>query len=122
MIEPYRVVREYKDLVGALVERRHEIGMSAVSLDARAGWQEGYTSKIENWDKPYGRGIGPVSLPLWLESLGLGLIIVKLDDRKVKPTPMTTQLSLDLCGGRMNTVKLSRNKRAEYSLVALCAA
>lgn len=120
MIEPHRVIREYGDLVDALVARRYEIGMSAVTLDARAGWQEGYTSKIENWHKPYGRGIGPVSLPLWLESLGMAMILVKVDDRKVKPTPMTTQLSLDLCGGRMNTVKL--NKRSEYNLVALCAA
>lgn len=120
MIEPYRVIREYSDMVDALVERRHEIGMSAVSLDARAGWQEGYTSKIENWQKPYGRGIGPVSLPLWLESLGLAMILVKVDDRKVKPTRMDTQLSLDLRGGRMNSVKL--NRRSPYSLVALCAA
>ena len=122
MAEPYRIIREYADLVDALVERRHEVGMSAVALDARAGWQEGYTSKIENWQKPYGRGIGPVSLPLWLESLGMAIVLVKVDDRKVKPKRPEAQLSLDLCGGRMNAVHLSRNRRAEYSLVSLIAA
>lgn len=76
------LIREYPDLVKTLIERRHELGMSSIELDARAGWQEGYTSKVENFAKPYGRGIGPVSLPLWLESLGLAMILVKVDDKK----------------------------------------
>ena len=25
--------------------------------------------KLENWDKPYGRGLGPLTLRLWLEAL-----------------------------------------------------
>jgi hypothetical protein len=38
---------------------------------------------VENWAKPYGRGIGPISLPLWLEALDLSMILVK-HDRRVK--------------------------------------
>ncbi len=70
------LIREYPDLVKTLVERRHELGMSAMELDARAGWQEGYTSKLENWDKSYGRSIGRMLLPVWLEALDMHIILV----------------------------------------------
>jgi predicted transcriptional regulator len=74
-----QLIREYPDIVKTLVERRLELGMSAMELDARAGWQEGYTSKLENWDKNYGRSFGRVLLPVWLEALDMSMIFVRHD-------------------------------------------
>jgi hypothetical protein len=100
-----KIVRDYGGLIDALVARRHELALSCMALDARAGFHEGYSNKLENWDKPYGRGIGPLSLGLWLESLGLVLHVVQIGEGKpVKHTDDADQMSLDLVGGRMNTL------------------
>jgi hypothetical protein len=117
MSKVHRVVREYGDLVNAMRDRRHDLGMSCMTLDARAGFHEGYANKLENWEKSYGRGIGPVILPLWLEALGLAIALVEVDKRApVVLRREADQLSLDLIGGRMNAPAL-HFKRAR-SLVA----
>ncbi|MGN7770764.1 hypothetical protein [Phyllobacterium sp. 22552] len=78
------LIREYPDLVKTLIQRRHELGMSSMELDARAGWQEGYTSKLENWEKDYGRSIGKMLLPVWLEALDISMILVGHDRKAAK--------------------------------------
>lgn len=104
MTQPFRVIRDYGALVDAMVAQRHALGLSCMSLDARAGFHEGYANKLENWNKPYGRGIGPLTLGLWLEALGLAVVVVRVDDgRKVRATDDPAQMSLDLIGGRMNS-------------------
>jgi len=40
--------------------------------------QEGYTTKLENYQRFYGRGVGPESLPLWLGGLRLAIVLVEL--------------------------------------------
>jgi hypothetical protein len=40
--------------------------------------QEGYTSKLENFGRPQGRGMGPEVFPLWLGGLRVGVILVDL--------------------------------------------
>lgn len=103
MSQAFRVIRDYGDLVDAFVDQRKALAMSTLALDARAGFHEGYASKLENWDKPYGRGLGPVTLRLWLEALGLALIVVRVDDgRKARSQVDDRQLQLELVGGRMN--------------------
>jgi hypothetical protein len=94
-----QLIRQYPDLIKTLKERRLELGMSAMELDARAGWQEGYTSKVENWAKPYGRGIGPVSLPLWLEALDMSMILVR-HDRKATGSSMNLVNVCDMTSRR----------------------
>lgn len=104
MSKAKRIIRDYGDLVDAMRSRRLELGMSCMSLDARAGFQEGYANKLENWDKPYGRGLGPVSMRLWLEALGLAVIVVEVSDRAKPRLVEERQMSLDLVGGCMNAV------------------
>lgn len=104
MTQPFRVIREYRDLVNAMIDQRLALGMSCPDVDARAGFHENYTNKLENWDKAYGRGLGPITMPLWLESLGLALVVVRVD-KLALPSRLQSdgQLSLDLIGGRMNS-------------------
>ncbi|MBY3162102.1 helix-turn-helix domain-containing protein [Rhizobium laguerreae] len=78
------VITEYDQLVEALRTRRTQIGMSSIELDARSGMQEGYTSKLENFGRPQGRGMGPEVFPLWLGGLKVGIILVDLPRRPRK--------------------------------------
>lgn len=76
------VITEYQQLVDALVKRRSDLGISSIELDARSGMQEGYTSKLENHERPgYGRGMGPEVFPLWLGGLKVGIVLVDLPRR-----------------------------------------
>lgn len=68
----------YDGLVSALVARRHALGWSQLELDERAGFQSGYTAKLENWRGPQGRVAGSVTMPLWLQALGVGFVPVAL--------------------------------------------
>ena len=78
------VITQYDELVEALVKRRKELGLSSIELDAKSGVQEGYISKLENYDRPQGRGVGKDSLPLWLGGLKCGIVLVDLPRRPRK--------------------------------------
>ncbi|ASY64464.1 hypothetical protein SJ05684_c30400 [Sinorhizobium sojae CCBAU 05684] len=78
------LVQSYDDLVAAMIERRKDLGLSCIELDALSGMQEGYANKLENWRKQYGRGMGPDTFPLWLGGLRLGLVLVELPRRPRK--------------------------------------
>lgn len=75
-VEAGIVVRTYEDLVEALKTYRHEQGLSQMELDNIAGFQDGYTAKLEVGYKEGGRGVGAMSLPTWLDSLGVRLLVV----------------------------------------------
>lgn len=73
------VITDYDGLVAALTTRRNDMGLSCAEIDARAGMQENYTNKLENWRKPsYGRGAGPEILPLWIGGLRVGIVLVAI--------------------------------------------
>lgn len=78
------VITDYSQLVDALVKRREKLGISSIELDARSGMQEGYTSKLENYGRPQGRGMGPEVFPLWIGGLRVGVILVDLPRRPRK--------------------------------------
>ncbi|TBY41615.1 helix-turn-helix transcriptional regulator [Rhizobium leguminosarum] len=78
------VITEYDQLVAALTDRRNKLGISSIELDARSGMQEGYTSKLENFGRPQGRGMGPEIFPLWLGGLKCGIVLVDLPRRPRK--------------------------------------
>jgi predicted DNA-binding transcriptional regulator AlpA len=78
------VITSYDQLVTAMVDRRNKLGISSIELDARSGMQEGYTSKLENFGRPQGRGMGPEIFPLWLGGLKVGIILVDLPRRPRK--------------------------------------
>lgn len=79
------IIRSYDDLLAGLAKKRAERGMTTLELDDASGLQDGYTAKLENHflanGKKSTRAIGPVTLSLWLQALGVGLVIVD-DARK----------------------------------------
>lgn len=78
------LVLTYDDLVKAMTERRKDLNLSCIELDALSGMQEGYANKLENWRRDYGRGMGPDTFPLWLGGLRLGIVLVELPRRPRK--------------------------------------
>lgn len=75
------VISSYADLVEAMTARRNELGISCLEVDMRSGMHDGYTNKLENWRKPYGRGMGAEIFPLWLGGLRVGVVLVDLPRR-----------------------------------------
>lgn len=73
------VTANYDGLVGLMRSRREELGLTCVELDALAGLQDGYTSKVECYPSNHHRTLGIVSLPLMLGALGLVLAVVKVE-------------------------------------------
>lgn len=71
-------ITDYQQLVDALTQRRHELSLSSIELDARSGMQEGYTSKLENFGRPQGRGMGPDIFPLWIGGLKVAVVLVEM--------------------------------------------
>lgn len=67
--------RTYSELTATLAARRRALGMTQLEVDARAGFPEQYTGKLEIGT----RGVGRMSPPTWLETLGLDLLIVARD-------------------------------------------
>lgn len=78
------LIKNYEEFVQAMTDRRSQLGMSAIELDALSGMQEGYANKLENWRKDYGKGLGPDIFPLWLGGLRVGVILVDLPRRPRK--------------------------------------
>lgn len=72
------LITDYETFVAAMAKRRQDLKLSVLELDARSGLQEGYTSKLENYHRDYGRGVGPDTMPLWLGGLKLGIVLVEL--------------------------------------------
>jgi transcriptional regulator with XRE-family HTH domain len=68
----------YRDLVEALIARRHALGVSQLELEELAGLSSGFVSHLESWNRPHGRRAGDVTLTLWLGALGLGLRLVEV--------------------------------------------
>ncbi|EJB07520.1 hypothetical protein Rleg9DRAFT_6534 [Rhizobium leguminosarum bv. trifolii WSM597] len=84
------VIRTYEDFVKAMTARRAELNMTVIELDARAGMQEGYSNKLENFGRRIaggreGRGIGPETFPLWLGGLRVGIVLVDLPRHPYRP-------------------------------------
>lgn len=104
--ESHAVVQSYRDLVEVLKDRRKAMRLTHLDLDARAGWSEGMTAKLENWDKGWGRGAGPKILPLWLESLGMAMVLIEKNPAPPKRLRDPRQLEMVLPGGTMNAVQL----------------
>ncbi len=68
--------RSYSEMVWLLVQRRMVLGLTQLDLDARIGWGDGMTSKLEIPHTQEGRVAGPGTLKDWLQALGVGLQVV----------------------------------------------
>ena len=75
------IIQSYEDFVAAMRSRRESLKLPIVEADALGGLQEGYTNKLENWHRSYGRGIGPAVFPGWLGGMRVGIILVDLPRR-----------------------------------------
>lgn len=65
-------VDSYKDLLAALVTRRHDVGLPQRAVDDVAGLPDGYCAKLECGMKR----LGMMSLECLLGALGVELIVV----------------------------------------------
>ena len=80
VIQPNGRIREYRDLIATLIQRRKALGMSQLEADMVSGLEVGYFGKIEiSRFAGKGRRLGRVSLPLLLETLQVSLAL--LDDQ-----------------------------------------
>jgi predicted DNA-binding transcriptional regulator AlpA len=84
------VITRYADFVQAMVERRASLKISGNELEAISGMLEGYVTKLENFHRNYGRGVGPETLPLWLGGLRVGIVLVDLPRRTYRPRERKT--------------------------------
>ncbi len=71
--EMIAVARSYEDLVAACALRRNELKLAQLVVDEIAGFQTGYTGKLECGDKR----LGAMSMPCLLQALGLELVVVR---------------------------------------------
>lgn len=101
-VEPLALCRDYRGLMGALKARRLALGWTQLEVDERAGLQDGYTGKLEAWDRDNGRRLGPLSMGLLLEALGVSLLVVELCPPGPRSKDDPEQLLLPLAGGDMN--------------------
>ena len=72
------VAQNYYQLVEMLISRRKAIGLPQLEVDHIAGFQDGYTGKIERPLTSYGRHTRWDTLATWLDALDVGLVIVPL--------------------------------------------
>jgi hypothetical protein len=93
------IVHSRADIASLLRAHRMASGMTCEDLDARAGWSDRYTAKLEHGDKPSGKAGFVIAPPttdspadptaafsgritvsmmgdVWLESLGLTLVLM----------------------------------------------
>lgn len=76
------VARNYSDLVALLKQHRRVCEISQMELDDRAGFQDGYTGKLEIPHKADGRVAKWDTLRDWMEALGVGIKLVPLSKPK----------------------------------------
>lgn len=75
------VIQTYDDFVKAMRKRRNDLDLPAIEADALGGLEEGYTNKLENFGKSYGRGMGVDTFPRWLGGMRVGIVLVALPRR-----------------------------------------
>lgn len=68
--------RSYSEMVWLLVQRRQLLGFTQLDLDARVGWPEGLTGKLEIPHMQEGRMAGHNTLKEWWQALGVGFQMV----------------------------------------------
>jgi transcriptional regulator with XRE-family HTH domain len=69
-----------EELAEVLTARRKSLGLTQLELDDRAGFQSGYTGKLEIGHMRGGRNAGVIALPLWLRALGVKLQVIAVED------------------------------------------
>lgn len=136
------VVHERGEIVSALVARRHALGWIGEYLDERAGWADRYTGKIEQPTRPSGRPsfhfdwpcevtpagvVRPTAMgAVWLESLGLRLVLVDAATAKAigavpAPPPGPPEHRKPADGRATNGHREKRTAQGKQSTVTISA-
>jgi hypothetical protein len=114
-------VSDYTQLVQVLDARRRQLGMRMADVDYKSGLQDGYAAKLICGM----RKLGPVSLPLMLETLGLeilvtldklGLELLVAEKRPVRPSDIARRETLSASKADRVTQHLNRPQNSEPSL------
>lgn len=101
----------YDGFVKAMVARRKQLGWSMGDLDDRAGFPDGYTQKLENWQSEHGRVAGHTAMTLWLQALGISFVPVPTEDGSIREQ-VRKLLAVDrpkLNGAQMQKAPARRN-------------
>ena len=97
VIQPDGRIREYRDLIATLIQRRKALGLTQLEADLVSGLEVGYFGKIEiSRFAGKGRRLGRVSLPLLLETLGVSLALVD-DEGNVLPSWKSLKGNVTAC-------------------------
>ncbi|MFY9658319.1 MAG: hypothetical protein WAK01_17345 [Methylocystis sp.] len=100
------VIRTYDELIAALVQRRHELGLPGRAVDYIANLAEGHCSKLEGPSRA--KRLGPISAPALLATYGAryavldDALVLAFDDDRL---PARTRRY-------MHSRKVSRHKQA----------
>lgn len=78
-----RPVDNYAALMAILAKHRKRLGLSQLTVDQSAGFQDGYTGKLEIGARRGGRNLGRWSLEILLKTLGVKLVVVKSEEEKI---------------------------------------
>jgi hypothetical protein len=79
------VVSSYGELILCLRQRAEALGVSNMTLDEAAGLTSGHAGKLLS-SRPH-RALGPISLGLMLEALGLRLVVVEDEEALARMRP-----------------------------------
>jgi hypothetical protein len=74
-MQPLAIVSSYGELIACLRRRAEELAVSNSTLDAATGLADSYCAKL--LARRPSRALGPLSLGLMLEALGLRLAVVE---------------------------------------------
>ncbi len=66
------------------------------NLELKSGLQQGYVAKLDNWERTYGRGVGPDTMPLLLGGLRVGSSTYRAGRKNQKLIWSVSKLSNDM--------------------------
>lgn len=89
------VCRDGADLVAGLRTVRQGRGLSHLALDQRIGWADGFTGKIEQPTKGWGKRIWNQAMDDLLQGLGVGLVLVDIGPRREACLPLPAAIAPD---------------------------
>jgi hypothetical protein len=116
------IIRTYDDLLAALRAKRIARGLSSIELDDLSGMQDGYTGKLENGfvhnRKKSARSFGPVTLGLWLQALGVGLVLVDAHEPKQARAHRVREPHTCQPGGRARALTRSPEEVRKWARMA----
>lgn len=123
-MKPAIEVHDYEGLQLALRERAEELNVSRLTLDEATGLPSGYSGKL--LCMPPVKSLGPISLGLMLQALGLKLFVAEDYDalakisRRLVPKKRSTQPPSIGGGDRLLEAKIS-NHMADLGRRGACA-